>query len=207
MEAMRICMLDLSSDKILELKDCYYMPKIIRNIIFISLLLKQGYEIRLMKNRCFIFFSNEFYGNSYIDNNLLILALHKNIFHIERNMKRKREDVNITYLWHCRLGHISESKINKLYKEEFFDPYDYESLKTCECCLMGKMIKTPFSRYGERANELLVLVHTDVCGSMTTQVKKGCSYFIIFIDDVSRFGYVYLMKHKFEAFEIGRAHV
>ena len=45
----------------------------------------------------FIFFNN-FYDGGYIDNNLLILALNENIFHIERNMKKKREDVNITYL-------------------------------------------------------------------------------------------------------------
>ena len=62
-------------------------------------------------------------------------------------MKIKRENMNVTYLWHYRLGHISESKINKLYKEEFVDPYDYESLKICESCLMGKMTKTPFSRH------------------------------------------------------------
>ena len=51
-----------------------------------------------MENGCSIFFSNEYYDSSYIDNNLLIHALNKNIFHIERNMKKKREDVNITYL-------------------------------------------------------------------------------------------------------------
>ena len=43
-----VCLIYLQT-KILELKDCYYMPKIIRNIIFISLLLKQGYDIRLME--------------------------------------------------------------------------------------------------------------------------------------------------------------
>ena len=62
------------------------------------------------------------------------------------------------------------------------------------------MTKTLFFRYGERASELLALVHTDVCGSMTTQARGEYSYFIIFTDDLSRFGYVYLMKHKFEAF-------
>ena len=105
-----------------------------------------------MENGCSIFFSNEYYGSCYIDNNLLIHALNKNIFHIKKNMKKKREDVNVTYLWHYRLGHISESRINKLYKEEFFDLYDYESLGTYKSYLMGKMTKTPFSRYGERAN-------------------------------------------------------
>ena len=59
---------------------------------------------------------------------------------------------------------------------------------------MGKMTKTPFSGYGERTDELLGLIHTDVCGPMITEIKEGYSYFIMFIDDLSRFGYVYLIK-------------
>ena len=56
------------------------MPKVIRNIISIPLLLKQGYEIKLIENGYFIFFSNKFYDSDYIDNNLLILALNKIFF-------------------------------------------------------------------------------------------------------------------------------
>lgn len=47
----------------------------------------------------------------------------------------------------------------------------------------------------------LKLIHTDVCGPMTTQVRGGYSYFITFIDDYSHFGYFYLMKYKFNIFE------
>ena len=36
---------------------------------------------------------------------------------------------------------------------------------------------------------------------MTTQVRDGYSYFITFTDDLSRFGYVYRMKHKSKAFD------
>ena len=144
-EVVGTCMLDLSSGKILVLKDCYYIPKIIKNIISIPLLLKQGYKIRLIENGCSIFFSNKFYDSGYINNNLLILVLNENIFYIERNMKRKRENVNVTYFWHCHLSHISESRINKLYKEKFFDPNDYGLLEIYKSCLMGKLTKTPFS--------------------------------------------------------------
>ena len=85
-------MLDLPSNKILELKSYYYIPKIIRNIIFIPLLLKQGYEIRLMKNECSIFFSNKFYENMFVDNDLLFLSLSDNIFYLD-NMKKERERI------------------------------------------------------------------------------------------------------------------
>ena len=105
------------------------------------------------------------------------------------------------YLWHCRLDHISESKINKLIKDEFFNSNDFQSLGTCLSCLIEKMIKSPFIGYGERASELLGLIYSDVCEPMITQARGRYSYFIIFTDDLSRFGYMYLMKYKFEVFE------
>ena len=99
------------------------------------------------------------------------------------------------------MGHISESRINKLVKDDYFDSDDFQPLGTCESCLKGKMTKSPFTEHGERATELLGLVHTDVYGPMSTQARGGYSYFITFINDISRFDYVYLMKHKSEAFD------
>ena len=126
----------------------------------------------------------------------MFLSLNDNVLHVDNMKKKKREDVNVTYLWHCRLGHINESRINKLYKDNFFYPYNYELYKTCESCLMKKMTKTLFTGHGDRTSDILDLVHTDVCGPMSTQVRGGYSYFITFTDDRSRFGYVYLMKYK-----------
>ena len=48
---------------------------------------------------------------------------------------------------------------------------------------------------------MLELEHSDVCGPLSIQAKGGYEYFITFTDDYSRFGYVYLMKRKSEAFE------
>ena len=62
--------------------------------------------------------------------------------------------------------------------------------------------KRPFNAKGRRAQELLELIHSDVYGPMLIQARGGYEYFITFIDDYSRFGYVYLMKRKSE---IGRA--
>jgi Reverse transcriptase (RNA-dependent DNA polymerase)/Integrase core domain len=66
---------------------------------------------------------------------------------------------------------------------------------------MGKMTKAPFIGRGERAGDLLGLIHSDVCGPMSTLARRGFSYFITFTDDYSRYGYVYLMRHKSEAFD------
>ena len=63
------------------------------------------------------------------------------------------------------------------------------------------MTKFPFKGKGERAYGLLDLIHTDVCGLMFVHARGCFVYFITFIDDYSRYGYLYLMRYKFEAFE------
>ena len=78
---------------------------------------------------------------------------------------------------------------------------DYESFDTCESCLLGKMTKLPFKGKGERANGLLDLIHTDVCDPMFVHARGGFVYFITFINDYSRYGYLYLMRYKSKAFE------
>jgi hypothetical protein len=66
---------------------------------------------------------------------------------------------------------------------------------------MGKMIKTPFFEIMERAMDLLEIIHTDMCGPMSILTRGGYRYFLTFTDDLSRYGYVYLMKHKSGMFE------
>ena len=91
--------------------------------------------------------------------------------------------------------------MNKLHDVGFLKSLDYESLDACEPCLMGKMTKTPFSRTMERATDLLEIIHTNVCGPMSVDARGGYRYFLTFIDDLSRYGYIFLMKHKSETFE------
>ena len=53
----------------------------------------------------------------------------------------------------------------------------------------------------ERATDLLEITHTDVCGPMNVEARGEYRYFLTFTDDLSRYGYIYLMKHKSETFE------
>ncbi|KAK8554368.1 hypothetical protein V6N12_031332 [Hibiscus sabdariffa] len=98
-------------------------------------------------------------------------------------------------------GHISERRISKLHKDGLLDPFVFEQIDVCESCLLGKLTKAPFNGKGERASDLLGLIHSDVCGPMNTQARGGFLYFITFTDDFSRYGYIYLMRHKSEALE------
>ena len=76
-----------------------------------------------------------------------------------------------------------------------------EPFQVCESCLEGKMTTRPFKAKGNRAKEVLELVHTDLCGPMNIQARGGYEYFITFIDDYSRYGYIYLLRRKSECFD------
>ena len=64
------------------------------------------------------------------------------------------------------------------------------------------MTKLSFKKKDEQVSDVLDLVHSNVCGPMNTAAMGGFSYLITFIDNYSRFGYVFLMRYKFESFEV-----
>ena len=194
--------LTLPSGLVILLRSCYYVPAMSRNIISISCLDLDGYSFVIKNNKIAIHCNDIYYGNAILDNGLYILDLNntKSIYNIDTK-RVKSNELNPTYFWHCRLGHINEKRISKLHKDGALGSFDFESYEICESCLSGKMTKSPFNKQGERANDLLGLIHTDVCGPLSTNARGGYSYFVTFTDDLSRYGYVYLMKHKSETFE------
>ena len=82
-------------------------------------------------------------------------------------------------------------------------PYDVtKEVDFCETCVEGIHHKTPFRNLtGTCSNELLGLVHSNVCGKIGTKSIGGAEYFLTFIDDKTRYVWVYTLKHKDEVFE------
>ncbi|GJZ72275.1 retrotransposon protein, putative, ty1-copia subclass [Tanacetum coccineum] len=112
--------------------------------------------------------------------------------------KRAKLDLDSALLWHCRLGHISKKHIEKLQNDGLLNSTDLKAFEKCVPCMSGKMANT---HQVERAKDLLGLIHTDVCGPFKIMSRQGASYFVTFTNDFSRYGYVYLLKHKHEVFE------
>jgi hypothetical protein len=80
--------------------------------------------------------------------------------------------------------------------------FPFEGL--CKDYVLGKHHQTPFnSRKVWRAQNLLELVHNDVC-CINLPSLAGARYIVTFIDDFSHFTCVYFLKNKnlvFEKFE------
>nr|GEU47298.1 retrotransposon protein, putative, Ty1-copia subclass [Tanacetum cinerariifolium] len=115
--------------------------------------------------------------------------------------KSAKLDLDSALLWHCRLGHINKKHIEKLQHDALLNSIDLRAFENCVLCMSGKMVRKPYTHQVKRAKDLLGIKHTDVCGPFKIISRQGASYFITFIDDFSRYGYVYLLKQKHEVFE------
>ena len=108
-----------------------------------SCLLQYGYSFKT-KNNCYSVYMNKtFYGRTSNVNGLL--NLDRSDTHIH-NIDAKRCKVgndSVTYLWHCRLGHIGLKRMKKLHADRLLESLDYELFDACEPWVMCKMTKTP----------------------------------------------------------------
>ncbi|GJX74795.1 retrotransposon protein, putative, ty1-copia subclass [Tanacetum coccineum] len=149
--------------------------------------------------------NNVFYFNVIPSNGIYEIDMHDLVPNVNSiynvSTKRAKHNLDSTYLWHCRLAHISKKHIEKLQQEGLLKSTDDESFDQCVSCLSGKMTRKSFPHRPKRVTDLLGIIHTGVCGPLRHVARQGASYFITFTDDYSRYGNIYLLKHKHEVFE------
>ncbi|KAJ9541687.1 hypothetical protein OSB04_028193 [Centaurea solstitialis] len=114
-EAVGSYSLSLPSGLVLELENCYYVPRMIKNIIF-DLLVDHGFYFKYDYKMISCFKHDVFYFKATPSNGLYILNLQENNNEIYHISKRSKEIEDQTHLWHCRLGHINKKCIELLQK-------------------------------------------------------------------------------------------
>ena len=82
---------------ILELKNCFYVSAICRNIIFVSCLDKIGFSFLIPNNSGSFSLNNVTYGVARLFNGLYVLDLDTPVYNIN-NKRLKTNDSNHTYL-------------------------------------------------------------------------------------------------------------
>nr|GEY96182.1 hypothetical protein [Tanacetum cinerariifolium] len=204
-EAIGIFYLCLSSGLEIVLNNCHYAPSITRGVIFVSRLYEDGFINRFVNNTIQVSRNNMVYFSAIPKDGIFEIDL-PNSYTNESSTyavsnKRAKLDLDSALLWHCRLVRISKKCIKKLQHDGFLDSTDLRAFKKCVSCMFGKMARKPYTHQVERVKDLLVLIHTDVCGPFKIMSRQGASYFVTFTDDCSHYGYVYLLKHKHEVFE------
>ncbi|GJW63124.1 zinc finger, CCHC-type containing protein [Tanacetum coccineum] len=105
--------------------------------------------------------------------------------------------LNDSILWHVRLGHVHFKRMQDMSKDGLIPAFDMDN-KKCKTCMLNKITKKPFQNV-KREIEALELIHSDLCDLHATPSLGNKKYFVTFIDDASRFCYVYLLHSKDEA--------
>lgn len=102
-------------------------------------------------------------------------------------------------LWHSRLGHVNYRSLHRISKLGLLPNFKTSEKIKCETCIESKFARQTFKSVFDRSNDLLELIHSDLCDFKSTPTRGGKNYYITFIDDCSKFCYVYLINSKDEA--------
>ncbi|GJX62247.1 retrotransposon protein, putative, ty1-copia subclass [Tanacetum coccineum] len=205
-EAIGVFNLVIPSGLVLSLNNCHYAPSIVRGVVSFSCLLDLGFVHTVTSNGISVSLNGILYFSAISVNGVFEIDMNDNVSKYNNNSifsinKKRKLDLNSSYLWHSRLAHIGKTRMQKLQREGLLESINDGSYDKCESCISGKMTKKPFNNNIERATDLLGLIHTDVCEPFRHVSRKGASYFLTFTDDFSHYGYVYLLKHIDEVFE------
>jgi transposase InsO family protein len=210
-EAIGTCYLTLSSGFVLELEKTFYVPSFSRNLISVSRLVPFGYSFNFSEIYFSLFYKSDCVGNGILSDGLYCINLQNNVIydsmHVNTGTKRCVINDDSSKLWHRRLGHISIERIKRLVNEGVLNTLDFTDFETCVDCIKGK--QTNKSKKGaNRSSGILEIIHTDICSP--DMDSHGQRYFISFIDDYSRYMYLYMLHNKNEAldaFKIFKAEV
>nr|GEU83754.1 hypothetical protein [Tanacetum cinerariifolium] len=164
-EVIGVFYLCLSSILEIVLNNFHYAPSITRGVISVSCLHEDGfinrfvnYTFQVSRNNMVYFIAIPRDGifeidlsNSY-DNDSFMYAI---------SNKRAKLDLDSALLWHCRLGHISKKRIEKLQHDGLLNLTDLRAFEKCISCMSGKIGRNPYIHQVERAKDLLGLIQTD----------------------------------------------
>ena len=102
--------------------------------------------------------------------------------------------------WHKVLGHCGYDKLTKI-KHLLGINENLSSKITCDTCTLSKAHRTPFPISENNADQRFELIHTDLSGIIRVYNPEGFNYFLIFVDDKSRYIFGFLIARKFQVTE------
>lgn len=173
-----------------KLKDVLHVPDFGYSLLSVSKMTANGLSISFKHNRCIISQGSTAVATASLVDKLYVLDVNDN-FEIANVASMKT--------WHERLAHVHMQGIVSMIRNNVIsgirvsqsdlrlaeNPISDCDSVTCTACVYGKETRAmiPRTRSSDRANSLLDLVHSDICGPMQVRSIGGARYFITFIDD------------------------
>ena len=191
-------LLKFTSGKVVTLTDVLHVPEIRKNLVLDPILSKKGFKLVFESDRFILTKAGMYVGKGYLTEGLFKLnVLVTNTMNNNKNTSIYIIDSFV--LWHARLGHVNNRSIYRMVNLNLLPKFDVNIHNKCEICTESKFARQSFKSVQERSNELLSLIHSDLCDFKAIPSRGGKNYFITFIDDCNKYCYVYLLHSKDEA--------
>ncbi|KAM0982243.1 hypothetical protein ACFX2A_015487 [Malus domestica] len=107
-----------------------------------------------------------------------------------------------TSIWHQRLGHPTNEVQLKMLKESQISVSLDNSPQLCSACIRGKMTRQPFHSHCNKSSVPFEKVHTDVWGPSPTVSLEGYKYYVIFVDECTRFTWIFPLVNKSDVYPV-----
>ena len=199
--------LEFTSGKTLVLNNVLYVPRIRKNLVSTNLLNKLGYRQVIEADKYLLNKGGMFVGRGYLCNGMLKLSINQvmnSTYMIcaqgsSMSTCTVPSEGTMSSLWHARLGHVHYKRMLDMSKSGLIPPFDI-NIERCRTCMLTKITRQPFPNV-QRISEVLHLIHSDLCDFHASPSLGNKKYMVTFIDDFSRFCYVFLLHAKDEALE------
>jgi transposase InsO family protein len=104
------------------------------------------------------------------------------------------------WLWHHRLAHVGMKNLHKLLKGEHIlglTNIHFEKDRVCSACQAGKQVGAHHPHKNIMTTDMpLELLHMDLFGTIAYISIAGSKYYLVIVDDYSRFTWVFFLQEK-----------
>uniref|UniRef100_A0A2N9HQG6 Integrase catalytic domain-containing protein n=1 Tax=Fagus sylvatica TaxID=28930 RepID=A0A2N9HQG6_FAGSY len=191
----------------LSLSDTYLIPNLTLNLISVGQLCELGYDLWFGSSGCRVQDprTNQVLGTGRRVGRMFELTS----LHLPSTPTPPPSQVAHTAsvfplsLWHLRLGHVSVQKLRSLVSSGFLGQVKHDSVD-CVSCQLAKQPALSFTNSDSSSHASFDLIHSDIWGPSPTATVGGSKYFVIFVDDFSRYTWIYLMHNRSELAQIYR---
>lgn len=186
----------------LLIPDVYYIPALTSNILSLGQLTEEGYDIRMRGD---LLKMEDATGRSVLKIQRSVNRLYKIML---KNAKPVCLAINMNdeaWIWHARMGHVNFGVLETMAQRKMVEglPCISHPTQVCEGCLFAKQTRKSFpSETSWRASKPLEMIHADLCGPISPETIGGNKYFLLIVDDFTRFMWIFLMKTKDETFDL-----
>ena len=186
-------------------KEVYYTPGLETNMLSIAKLSENGFDVQFKGTKCTITKNESKFECDRYKGMYRVYAYSAQTSGKTLNEKEKRiQSTNMSLnKVHEIMGHVHTDILKEMIKNGQMKIWNVDTKESdpCEICLKGKLVRTNIPTESSRENtERGALILSDVWGPAQQETHEGYRYYVIFIDDYSRYSVLFLMKKKSEVF-------